>query len=163
MKKALSILLTLCMTLSLFSGLIVATEAAAEYETVTLNGFTNWTQAELDSSSGNNGYANSCCTALTVVTDAQYIVGGGKQAIKAVHGGSGTGYNNCIVNWKYGTGGPCTAGNVWAPADGSSVDFGAYDGIRIAVLNTKGEPANFNKITMAGTTPAICASGRVLP
>ena len=116
MKKALSILLTLCMTLSLFSGLIMV--SAADYETVVLNGFNNWTQAELDKSSGNNGYANSCSSALYVDTDAKYIVGGGKQSIKAVYGNSGTGYNNCIVNWTYGTGGPCTAGNVWAPADG---------------------------------------------
>ena len=137
------------MLLSLFCGTAVFA-AGTEYETVTLNGFTTWTQAELDSSSGNNGYANGCSAALTVVTDANYIVGGGKQAIKAVYGGNTT-YNNCVVNWKYGTGGPCTAGNVWAPADGSTVDYAAYDGIRIAVLNANGQPANFTKITFRVT------------
>lgn len=90
------------MLLSLFS--CVSFSAAGAYDTVDLNGFTIWTQAELDKSSGNNGYANGCITKLTVVTDAQYIVGNGSQAIKAVKGGSQS-YNNCIVNWTYGTGG----------------------------------------------------------
>ena len=147
MKKWLSLLLTLCMMLSLFGGIGVFTAAAAAgYETVQLNGFTTWTQAELDTSSGNNGYANGCITKLTVVTDAAYIVGGGSQAIKAVKGGSQS-YNNCIVNWTYGTGGPCTAGNVWAAADGSAVDYSAYEGIRVAVLNGNGQPANFTRVT----------------
>lgn len=146
MKQWFSILLTVCMLLSLFSGIGLTTHAADEYDTVQLNGFTTWTQAELDKSSGNNGYANGCITKLTVVTDPQYIVGGGNQAIQAVKGGSQS-YNNCIVNWTYGTGGPCTAGNVWAPADGSAVTYGDYDGIRVAVLNKNGQPANFTKIT----------------
>ena len=149
MKKWLSLSLALCMLLSLFCSTAVFA-ADAEYETVQLNGFTQWTQAELDTSSGNNGYANGCITKLTVVTDSQYIVGGGKQAIMAVKGGSQN-YNNCIVNWTYGTGGPCTAGNVWAAADGSTVDYAAYDGIRIAVLNSKGLPANFSKVTLRVT------------
>ncbi len=138
------------MILSLFSGAFAVTAAGA-YETVELNGFTHWTQAELDTSSGNNGYANGCSTKLTVVTDAQYIVGDADQAIKAVYGNSGTAYNNCIVNWTYGSGGPCTAGNVWATADGSAVDYSAYEGIRVAVLNSKGEPANFSRITFRVT------------
>ena len=149
MKKSLSVLLTLCMLLSLFSVAFMVTADGA-YETVELAGFNNWTQAELDTSSGNNGYANGCITKLTVVTDSQYIVGGGKQAIKAVKGGSQS-YNNCIVNWTYGTGGPCTAGNVWAAADGSAVDYSAYEGIRVAVLNANGEPANFTRITFRVT------------
>ena len=149
MKKSLSILLSLCMLLSLFSVAFTATAAGA-YDTVKLNGFTTWTQAELDKSSGNNGYANGCITKLTVVTDARYIVGGGNQAIKAVKGGSQS-YNNCIVNWTYGTGGPCTAGNVWAAADGSAVDYSTYEGIRVAVLNANGQPANFTKITFRVT------------
>ena len=151
MKKSLSILLTLCMLIGLFSGVITVTAAA--YETVDLNGFTTWTQAELDKSSGNNGYANGCITKLTVVTDAQYIVGNGKQAIKAVKGGSQS-YNNCIVNWTYGTGGPCTAGNVWAPADGSTVNYADYEGIRVAVLNKNVQPASFTKITFRVTNAA---------
>ncbi len=151
MKKMTSILLTLCMLFGLFGGVVFFAEAANEYETVKLIGFDAWTQAELDTSSGNNGYANSCSTKLTVVNDAKYIVGEGKQAIKAVFGNSGTAYNNCIVNWKFQTGGPCTAGNVWAPADGSSVNYSDYDGIRIAVLNSNGEPANFSKITLRVT------------
>ena len=146
MKKALSLLLSFTLLLSLFCGLGLFTASAAGYDTVTLTGFNNWTQAELDKSSGNNGYANGCITKLTVVTDAQYIVGGGKQAIKAVKGGTQS-YNNCIVNWTYGTGGPCTAGNVWAPADGSAVDYGDYEGIRVAVLNANGQPANFTRVT----------------
>lgn len=150
MRKSLSILLSLCMLLSLFTGIGFATQAAGNYDTVMLNGFTTWTQAELDTSSGNNGYANGCITKLTVVTDPQYIVGDGSQAIKAVKGGSQS-YNNCIVNWTYGTGGPCTAGNVWAPADGSTVDVSDYEGIRVAVLNAKGEPANFTRITFRMT------------
>ena len=150
MKKILSLSLSLCMLLSLFCSTAVFS-ATADYETVVLNGFTTWTQAELDTSSGNNGYANSCSTKLTVVTDADYIVGGGKQAIQAVFGNSGTVYNNCIVNWKYGSGGPCTAGNVWAAADGSSVDYAAYDGIRVAVLNSKGQPADFSRIVFRVT------------
>ena len=150
MKKALSILLSFTLMLGLFGGLGLFTASAAGYDTVELNGFTTWTQAELDRSSGNNGYANGCITKLTVVTDAQYIVGGGKQAIKAVKGGSQS-YNNCIVNWTYGTGGPCTAGNVWAPADGSTVDYGDYEGIRVAVLNKNGQPANFTKVTFRVT------------
>ena len=145
MRKSLSILLSLCMILSLLS-VAGFTISAAGYDTVKLDGFTKWTQTELDKSSGNNGYANGCITKLTVVTDPQYIVGGGNQAIKAVKGGSQS-YNNCIVNWTYGTGGPCTAGNVWAAADGSAVDYSSYDGIRVAVLNGKGEPANFTRIT----------------
>ena len=157
MKKSLSLLLTLCMLLSLFSG-VVCVAAAGAYETVQLSGFTAWTQAELDKSSGNNGYANGCSTKLTVVTDAQYIVGGGKQAVKAVYGNSGTAYNNCIVNWTYGTGGPCTAGNVWAAADGSAVDYSAYDGIRVAVLNVNGVTANFTKITFRITNAANYSS-----
>ena len=155
MKKSLSILLTLCMLATLFSGVITVTAAGA-YETVDLNGFTTWTQAELDKSSGNNGYANGCITKLTVVTDAQYIVGNGKQAIKAVKGGSQS-YNNCIVNWTYGTGGPCTAGNVWAPQSGT-VDYTAYEGIRVAVLNANGQPANFSKITFRVTNGANYSS-----
>ena len=150
MKKWLSLSLALCMLLSLFCSTAVFAAADTQYETVTLNGFTDWTQAELDSSSGNNGYANGCSAALTVVTDDAYIVGGGKQAIKAVYGGN-TAYNNCIVNWKYGSGGPCTAGNVWASADGSSVDYAAYDGIRVAVLNANGQPADFSRITFRVT------------
>ncbi len=150
MKKWLSLSLALCMLLSLFCGTAVFAATDTQYETVTLNGFADWTQAELDSSSGNNGYANGCSAALTVVTDDAYIVGGGKQAIKAVYGGN-TAYNNCVVNWKYGSGGPCTAGNVWAAADGSAVDYAAYDGIRVAVLNSKGEPANFSRITFRVT------------
>ncbi len=149
MRKTISILLSVCMLLSLFAGFNLAL-AADYYDTVKLNGFTTWTQAELDRSSGNNGYANGCITKLTVVTDAQYIVGGGNQAIKAVKGGTQS-YNNCIVNWTYGTGGPCTAGNVWAPADGSTVDYGDYEGIRVAVLNKNGQPANFTKITFRVT------------
>ena len=155
MKKSLSILLTLCMVIGLFSG-IVTVNAAGAYETVDLNGFTTWTQAELDKSSGNNGYANGCITKLTVVTDARYIVGNGKQAIKAVKGGSQS-YNNCIVNWTYGTGGPCTAGNVWAPQSGT-VDYTAYEGIRVAVLNANGQPANFTKITFRVTNGANYSS-----
>lgn len=151
MKKSLSLLLTLCMMLSLFGSIITVTAAGA-YDTVALNGFTTWTQAELDKSSGNNGYANGCITKLTVVTDAGYIVGGGNQAIKAVKGGSQS-YNNCIVNWTYGTGGPCTAGNVWAPQSGT-VNYSDYEGIRVAVLNGKGEPANFTKITFRVTNGA---------
>lgn len=150
MKKWLSLSLALCMLLSLFCGTAVFAAADVEYETVQLNGFTQWTQEELDSSSGNNGYANGCSTKLTVVTDDAYIVGGGKQAIQAVYGGS-TAYNNCIVNWKYGTGGPCTAGNVWAAADGSTVDYAAYDGIRIAVLNADGTPADFSRVVLRVT------------
>ena len=149
MKKWISVLLTLCMVLSLFSVAFTATAADA-YETVELAGFNDWTQAELDTSSGNNGYANGCITKLTVVTDTQYIVGGGKQAIKAVKGGSQS-YNNCIVNWTYGSGGPCTTGNVWAAANGSAVDYSAYEGIRVAVLNSKGEPANFTRVTFRVT------------
>lgn len=149
MRKTISILLSVCMLLSLFAGFNFAL-AADNYDTVTLNGFTTWTQAELDRSSGNNGYANGCITKLTVVTDANYIVGGGNQAIKAVKGGTQN-YNNCIVNWTYGSGGPCTAGNVWAPADGSTVDYGDYEGIRVAVLNKNGQPANFTKITFRVT------------
>ena len=64
MKKWLSLSLALCMLLSLFCGTAVFA-ADTQYETVTLNGFTDWTQAELDSSSGNNGYANGCSAALT--------------------------------------------------------------------------------------------------
>lgn len=154
MKKSLSILLTLCMLIGLFGGVITVTAAA--YETVDLNGFTTWTQAELDKSSGNNGYANGCITKLTVVTDAQYIVGNGKQAIKAVKGGSQS-YNNCIVNWTYGTGGPCTAGNMWAPQSGT-VDYSTYEGIRVAVLNANGQPANFTKITFRVTNAANYSS-----
>ncbi len=150
MRKSLSILLSLCMLLSLFTGIGFATQAAGNYDTVMLNGFTTWTQAELDKSSGNNGYANGCITKLTVVTNPQYIVGDGSQAIQAVKGGSQS-YNNCIVNWTYGSGGPCTAGNVWAPADGSTVDASDYEGIRVAVLNSKGEPANFTRITFRMT------------
>ena len=155
MKKSLSVLLTLCMLLSLFSGVFAVTAAGA-YETVDLNGFTTWTQAELDKSSGNNGYANGCITKLTVVTDAQYIVGNGNQAIKAVKGGSQS-YNNCIVNWTYGTGGPCTAGNVWAPQSGS-VNYADYEGIRVAVLNVNGVTANFTKITFRITNAANYSS-----
>ena len=151
MKKSLSILLSLCMLLSLFSVAFTVTAAGA-YDTVKLKGFTTWTQAELDKSSGNNGYANGCITKLTVVTDAQYIVGDGNQAIKAVKGGSQS-YNNCIVNWTYGTGGPCTAGNVWAPQSGT-VDYSTYEGIRVAVLNGNGQPANFTKITFRVTNAA---------
>ncbi len=152
MKKSLSILLSLCMLLSLFS-VALTVNAAGAYDTVKLNGFTTWTQAELDKSSGNNGYANGCITKLTVVTDTGYIVGGVNQAIKAVKGGSQS-YNNCIVNWTYGTGGPCTAGNVWAAADGSAVDYSTYEGIRVAVLNANGQPANFTKITFRVTNGA---------
>ncbi len=151
MKKAISIFLSFTMLLSLFCGVGLFTQAADGYDTVELNGFTTWTQAELNKSSGNNGYANGCSTKLTVVTDAQYIVGGGKQAIQAVFGNSGTAYNNCIVNWTYGTGGPCTAGNVWAPADGSTVEYADYEGIRVAVLNANGQPANFTRITFRVT------------
>ena len=151
MKKSLSILLSLCMLLSMFSIAFTAT-ADNTYDTVALNGFNTWTQAELNKSSGNNGYANGCSAKLTVVTD--HIVGGGKQAIQAVYGNSGTAYNNCIVNWTYGTGGPCTAGNVWAAADGSAADYSAYEGIRVAVLNKNGQPANFNKITFRVTNGA---------
>ena len=157
MRKFLSVLLSLCMLLSLFVGFSFATQAAGNYDTVTLNGFTTWTQAELDKSSGNNGYANGCITKLTVVTDAQYIVGGGNQAIKAVKGGSQS-YNNCIVNWTYGTGGPCTAGNVWAPADGSTVNYADYEGIRVAVLNKNVQPASFTKITFRVTNAANYSS-----
>ncbi len=156
MKKVLSMMLSLCMLLSLFGGLGVFTVAADGYETVDLNGFTTWTQTELDKSSGNNGYANGCITKLTVVTDAQYIVGNGKQAIKAVKGGSQN-YNNCIVNWTYGTGGPCTAGNVWAPQSGS-VNYADYEGIRVAVLNGNVQPANFTKITFRVTNAANYSS-----
>ena len=155
MKKSLSLLLTLCMLLSLFSGVLCVTAAGA-YDTVKLNGFTTWTQAELNKSSGNNGYANGCITKLTVVTDTQYIVGGGNQAIQAVKGGSQS-YNNCIVNWTYGTGGPCTAGNVWAPQSGT-VDYSTYEGIRVAVLNANGQPANFTKITFRVTNAANYSS-----
>ena len=151
MKKSLSLLLTLCMMLSFFSGAVFFGSSAATYETIELNGFSTWTQAEMDKSSGNNGYANGCCTYLTVVTDSEYRVGDTKQAIKAVFGNSGTPYNNCVVNWTYGTGGPSTVGNVWAPADGSSVSYSDYDGIRVAVLNANGEPANFNRITFRVT------------
>ncbi len=156
MKKSISILLSLCMLLSLFTGIGFTTQAANGYDTVDLNGFTTWTQAELDKSSGNNGYANGCITKLTVVTDANYIVGNGKQAIKAVKGGTQS-YNNCIVNWTYGTGGPCTAGNVWAPQSGT-VDYAAYKGIRVAVLNANGQPANFSKITFRVTNGANYSS-----
>ncbi len=147
MKKCLSVLLTLCMVLSLFGGVSFSTAAAGGYDTVALNGFNTWTQAELNTSSGNNGYANGCSTKLTVVTDPDYIVGDADQAIQAVYGNSGTAYNNCIVNWTYGSGGPCTAGNVWAAADGSAVDYSDYEGIRVAVLNKNGAPANFSRIT----------------
>ena len=156
MKKHLALLLTLCLMLSLF-GSIGFTVAATQYETVQLNGFTTWTQAELDKSSGNNGYANGCITKLTVVTDSAYIVGAGKQAIKAVKGGTQS-YNNCIVNWTYGTGGPCTAGNVWAPANGSAVNYADYTGIRVAVLNGNVQPANFTKITFRVTNAANYSS-----
>ena len=156
MKKSLSLLLSLCMLLSLFGSLGIYSVAADAYETVKLNGFTTWTQAELDKSSGNNGYANGCITKLTVVTDPQYIVGGGNQAIKAVKGGTQS-YNNCIVNWTYGTGGPCTAGNVWAPQSGT-VNYADYKGIRVAVLNGNVQPANFNKITFRVTNGANYSS-----
>ena len=156
MRKSLSLLLSLCMILSLLS-VAGFTISAAGYDTVKLDGFTKWTQTELDKSSGNNGYANGCITKLTVVTDAQYIVGGGNQAIKAVKGGTQS-YNNCIVNWTYGTGGPCTAGNVWAAADGSAVDYAAYEGIRVAVLNGNVQPASFTKITFRVTNGANYSS-----
>ncbi len=145
MKKLISVLLTLCMTLSLLGGAIVFESSAVDYETVKLVGFDDWTQDELNTSSGNNGYANGCTTALTVVTDKQYIVGGASQAIKAVFG-TGS-FNNAIVNWKYQTGGPCTDGNVWA-VEGTAVNFGEYDGIRMAILNSEGKPANFTKVTL---------------
>ena len=69
MKKSLSILLSVCMMLTLFNGLGIFAVTAASYDTIPLNGFTTWTQTELDKSSGNNGYANGCSAALTVVTD----------------------------------------------------------------------------------------------
>ena len=147
MKKLMSTLIAVCMLIAMLSGAVLFTSSADAYETAKLVGFSTWTQAELNTSSGNNGYANSCGSALYVETNAAYCVGGTTQAIKAVHGGN-TAYNNCIVNWKYGSGGPCTAGNVWAAADGSSVKASDYDGIRIAVLNSKGEPANFTKVTL---------------
>jgi len=157
MKKSLSILLSMCMMLTLFNGLGIFAVTAASYDTIPLNGFTTWTQTELDKSSGNNGYANGCCTKLTVIKDAAYIVGDGNQAIKAVYGNSGSAYNNCIVNWTYGTGGPCTAGNVWAPTSGT-VNYADYEGIRIAVLNANGQPANFTKITLRVTNGANYSS-----
>ncbi len=157
MKKSLSILLSVCMMLTLFNGLGIFAVTAASYDTIPLNGFTTWTQTELDKSSGNNGYANGCCTKLTVIKDAAYIVGDGNQAIKAVYGNSGSAYNNCIVNWTYGTGGPCTAGNVWAPMSGT-VNYADYEGVRIAVLNANGQPANFTKITLRVTNGANYSS-----
>ena len=147
MKKLMSTLLAVCMLLGVFGGVVMFSSSADAYETVKLVGFSNWTQAQLDSSSGNNGYANGCGSALYVETNAAYCVGGTTKAIKAVHGGS-TAYNNCIVNWKYGSGGPCTDGSIYAAADGSGVKASDYEGIRIAVLNSKGEPANFTKVTL---------------
>ena len=145
------------MILTLLNGLGIFAVTAASYDTIPLNGFTTWTQTELDKSSGNNGYANGCCTKLTVIKDAAYIVGDGNQAIKAVYGNSGSAYNNCIVNWTYGTGGPCTAGNVWAPTSGT-VNYADYEGVRIAVLNANGQPANFTKITLRVTNGANYSS-----
>ena len=144
MKKLMSTMIAVCMLLSVLSGAVLFSGSAEAYETVKLVGFSNWTQAQLDTSSGNNGYANGCGSALYVETNAAYCVGGTTQAIKAVHGG-GTAYNNCIVNWKYQAGGPCTDGSVWATADGESVSASDYEGIRIAVLNSKGEPAQFTR------------------
>ena len=144
MKKLMSTIIAVCMLIGIFSGAVLFSSSAEAYETVKLVGFSNWTQAQLDTSSGNNGYANGCGSALYVETNAAYCVGGTTQAIKAVHGG-GTAYNNCIVNWKYQTGGPCTDGSVWATADGESVSASDYEGIRIAVLNSKGEPAQFTR------------------
>ncbi|MBQ9558053.1 MAG: hypothetical protein IJU94_05535 [Clostridia bacterium] len=145
MKKLMSTLIAACMLLSVLSGAVLFSGSAEAYETVKLVGFSNWTQTQLDTSSGNNGYANGCGSALYVETNAAYCVGGTTQAIKAVHGG-GTAYNNCIVNWKYQTGGPCTDGSVWATADGESVSASDYEGVRIAVLNSKGEPAQFTRV-----------------
>ena len=147
MKKLMSTLIAACMLLSLLSGAVLFSSSADAYETVKLVGFSNWTQTQLDSSSGNNGYANGCSSALSIETNAAYCVGGTTQAIKAVWGGGGA-YNNCIVNWKYGSGGPCTDGSVWAAADGSTVNANEYEGIRIAVLNSKGEPADFSRVVL---------------
>ena len=147
MKKLMSTLLAVCMLLGIFGGVVMFSSSADAYETVKLVGFSDWTQTELDASSGNNGYANGCSSALTVETNAAYCVGGTTQAIKAVWGGGGA-YNNCIVNWTYGSGGPCTDGSVWATADGSSASASDYEGVRIAVLNSKGEPANFTRVVL---------------
>ena len=143
MKKLMSTMLAVCMLIGMLSGAVLFSGYAAGYETVKLTGFSGWTQAELDTSSGNNGYANGCSSALYVETGAKYRVGGTTQAIKAVWGGGGA-YNNCIVNWKYQAGGPCTAGSVWAAAEGT-VNASDYEGIRIAVLNSDGEPASFTR------------------
>jgi len=57
------------MLLRLFS--CVSFSAAVAYDTVDLNGFTTWTQAELDKSSGNNGYATIYARPYFIYEDAE--------------------------------------------------------------------------------------------
>ncbi|MBR5943136.1 MAG: hypothetical protein IKZ81_07340, partial [Clostridia bacterium] len=152
MKKIMSTLIAVCMLFSVLSGVVLFSSSAGAYETFNLKGFSAWTQAELNNTSGNNGYQHGCVTALYVETNAAYCVGGTTQAIKAVKGGSGS-YNNCIVSYPKDGYSVCPvpSSNVWASADGSSVNASDYDGVRIAVLNSKGEPANFTKVTLRVT------------
>ncbi len=153
MKKLMSTLIAVCMLLSVLSGAVLFSSSADAWETVKLAGFSAWTQAELDNTSGNNGYQHSCCTALYVETNAAYCVGGTTQAIKAVRGNTSTGYNNCIV--AYPKDGysvcPVPTSNIWKAADGSTLKSNEYDGVRIAVLNGNGEPAQFTKVTLRVT------------
>ena len=64
MKKILSSLLAFAMVLALFSGIVVFNSSAIDpnalvtYEYYDLAGFTQTTQAELDTLSGNVGYAD---------------------------------------------------------------------------------------------------------
>ncbi|MBR5523696.1 MAG: metallophosphoesterase, partial [Clostridia bacterium] len=143
MKRTISLLLTLGLLLSLFSGLGLTATAgepdAVTYEYLQLVGVQGWTQADLDKTSANNGHESNV-TATYYLSD-QHLVGAATQSIKAVKSSASASFN-CLVNKAYGSN-AIAAPSPWTPADGVS-KVSEYDGVMIAVRDQDGNVPTIN-------------------
>ena len=145
MKKILSSLLAFAMVLALFSGAVVFNSSAiadpnapVTYEYYDLIGFTQTTQAELDTLSGNYGYEHGS-TPNSVVSRLELTENPGE--LKMLTNPVNTQkYNQSIVTYKYNSGATLNV-NPWTPV-GTDLTLGEMDGIRFKLVDANGKPVS---------------------
>ena len=113
------------------------------YDYLQLAGVQNWTQADLNRSSANNGHESNV-TATYYLSD-QHLVGAATQSIKAVKSSASASFN-CLVNKAYDSNGT-NAPSPWAPVDGVS-KISDYDGVMIAVRDKDGNVPDVSKVQL---------------
>ena len=146
MKKILSSLLAFAMVLALFSGVVLFNTSAAlddpnalvTYEYYDLTGFTQATQAELDTLSGNVGYANGAV--YNAVSSKLELTENPGELKLTTNPANNQKYTQSIVTYKYNSGATLSV-NPWTPVEGTKT-LGEMNGIRFKLTDADGKPVS---------------------